>query len=85
MKAYAELLHITPYQLNAVTKNLLGKTSSQLITEQMVLEAKSFILATTDQINEIAFKLGYEDPAYFIRFFKKNTGYTPQVFRENFK
>ncbi|MDO5980275.1 helix-turn-helix domain-containing protein [Flavivirga spongiicola] len=82
---YSEMLHITPYKLNAITKNLLGKTSSQLINEQIILEAKRLLLATSNQINEIAFKLCYEDPAYFIRFFKRYTGYTPQVFRQNFK
>ncbi|PKH52259.1 AraC family transcriptional regulator [Tenacibaculum sp. Bg11-29] len=82
---YSKMLHITPYKLNAITKKMFGKTSSQLINEQIILEAKRLLLATSNQINEIAFKLCYEDPAYFIRFFKRNTGYTPQVFRQNFK
>ncbi len=82
---YAEMLCITPYKLNTITKNLLDKTSSQLINEQIILEAKRLLLATSNQVNEIAFQLCYEDPAYFIRFFKKHTGYTPQAFRQNFK
>ncbi|WP_064967577.1 helix-turn-helix domain-containing protein [Tenacibaculum ovolyticum] len=82
---YSKMLNITPYKLNAITKKMFGKTSSQLINEQIILEAKRLLLATSNQINEIAFKLCYEDPAYFIRFFKRNTGYTPQVFRQNFK
>jgi AraC-like DNA-binding protein len=82
---YSKMLNITPYKLNTITKKMFGKNSSQLINEQIILEAKRLLLATSNQINEIAFKLCYEDPAYFIRFFKRNTGYTPQVFRQNFK
>lgn len=82
---YANVLHQTPYKLNSVTKKLLGKTCSQMINEQIVLESKRLLLATSNQINEIAYKLGYEDPAYFIRFFKKHTGHTPKSFRKNFK
>ncbi|MDL5511105.1 helix-turn-helix domain-containing protein [Arenibacter sp. M-2] len=82
---YANMLHTTPYKLNSITKNLLGKTCSQLITQQIILEAKRLLLATSNQINEVAFQLCYEDPAYFIRFFKKHTNYTPQAFRDNFR
>ncbi len=82
---YANKLHQTPYKLNKITKKLLGKTCSQLINEQILLETKRLLLATSNQINEIAYKLGFEDPAYFIRFFKKHTGHTPESFRKNFK
>ncbi|TCI84875.1 helix-turn-helix domain-containing protein [Tenacibaculum sp. M341] len=81
---YAEVLNITTYKLNTTTKALLEKTASQLINEQIILEAKRLLLATPNQINEIAFKLGYQDPAYFIRFFKKHTSFTPLIFRQNF-
>jgi AraC family transcriptional activator of pobA len=82
---YATMLHLTPYQLNAITKEALGKTCSELINEQIVLEAKRHLLATSGRINEIALELGYEDISYFIRFFKKHTGLSPQAFRENFR
>lgn len=82
---YADMLHLTTYQLNAITKETLGKTCSQLINEQIVLEAKRHLLATSNQVNQIAYNLGYEDISYFIRFFKKHTGYSPEAFRQNFK
>jgi YesN/AraC family two-component response regulator len=82
---YAALLSLSTYQLNAITKTSVGKTVSDLISEQIILEAKRHLLATTDQVNDIANHLGYEDASYFIRFFKKHTGYTPDVFRKNFK
>ncbi|WP_343670941.1 AraC family transcriptional regulator [Chitinophaga sp.] len=82
---YAALLHLSPYQLNAITKSSLGKTCSTLINDHIILEAKRQLLATTNLINEIAWQLGYEDVSYFIRFFKKHTGQTPESFRQNFK
>ncbi|MBL6445304.1 helix-turn-helix domain-containing protein [Fulvivirga sp. 29W222] len=85
VKRYADMLHLTTYQLNAITKETLGKNCSQLINEQIILEAKRNLLATTNQVNEIAGLLGYVDTSYFIRFFKKQTGFSPEVYRQNFK
>jgi len=82
---YADLLNLSPYQLNAITKSSVGKTVSDLINEQIILEAKRHLLATPAQVKEIADHLGYEDPSYFIRFFKKHTGQSPETFRKNFK
>ncbi|MEQ8474688.1 helix-turn-helix transcriptional regulator [Fulvivirga sp.] len=82
---YADQLNLSTFQLNAITKMLLDKTASELIDEQVILESKRHLLATTDQVNQIAYKLGYEDPSYFIRFFKKHTGHSPQTFRQNFR
>jgi AraC family transcriptional activator of pobA len=82
---YAERLHLSAYQLNAITKSKLGKTCSSVIDEQIILEAKRLLLATSGQVSNIAFDLGYEDVSYFIRFFKKHTGYSPEVFRTHFR
>ncbi len=81
---YAEMLNLTPYQLNTITKTALGKTSSELINEQIILESKRYLLSTSNQVKEIAYHLGYEDASYFIRFFKKHTGLSPEAFRHNF-
>ncbi|MBT1697023.1 helix-turn-helix domain-containing protein [Fulvivirgaceae bacterium PWU4] len=82
---YADMLNLSPYQLNAITKTTLGKTCSELINDQVVLEAKRFLLGTTSQVNQIACDLGYDDASYFTRFFKKQTGYSPETFRHNFR
>ena len=82
---YAELLSLSPYQLNAITKTSVGKTVSDLINEQIILEAKRYLLATHSQIKDLADHLGYEDVSYFIRFFRKQTGHSPEAFRKNFK
>jgi len=82
---YAEKMHLTAYQLNSITKASLGKTCSDLINDFVLLEAKRYLLATSGQVNQIAGQLGYEDPSYFIRFFKKHTGYSPEAFRNKFR
>lgn len=82
---YAKLLNLSPYQLNAITKSVAGKTASDLITDQILLEAKRHLIGTSAQVKDIAFDLGYEDVSYFVRFFKKQAGSTPDAFRKNFR
>lgn len=82
---YADQMKLTSYQLNSITRTTVGKTSSGLINEHILLETKRYLLATTNQVNQISWHLGFEDVSYFIRFFKKHTGFTPEVFRNNFK
>ena len=82
---YADAMNMSVYQLNNVTKTTLGKTASNVINDHVILEAKRYLLATSEQVSQIAYHLGYEDPSYFIRFFKKHTQHTPEAFRSNFK
>ncbi len=85
VSVYAEMVNLSPFQLNSITKGLLGKTVSELIEAQIILEAKRYLLATPNQVNQIADHLGYDDVSYFIRFFKKHTGHSPEAFRNNFQ
>lgn len=82
---YTGKMNLSAYQLNEITKKTIGKTASTLIDEYILLQAKRYLLATSNQVKDIAWDLGYEDPSYFIRFFKKQTGTTPEIFRQNFK
>lgn len=79
---YATLLHVTPRQLNALVQQFTGKTAGTLIKERILLEARRLLFTDTLSIKEIGYQLGFEDPAYFNRFFKKNVGIAPQQFRE---
>ncbi|HEY1046971.1 MAG TPA: AraC family transcriptional regulator [Bacteroidia bacterium] len=81
---YAEMMNLSTYQLNAIIKSTIGKTCSEAINAQIMLESKRRLLAGSDQISTIADDLGYEDVSYFIRFFKKQTGYTPEAYRKHF-
>lgn len=78
---YANLLNISSKTLASITKKNVGKTPSQLIVERVVLEAKRLLKFTALQINEIAFQLGFEDPSYFVKYFKKKVGSSPRAFR----
>lgn len=82
---YTEMMNLSPYQLNEITKSSIGKTASELINEHIILEAKKYLLATSNQVKDIADHLGYEDTSYFIRFFKKHIGHSPEAFRHNFR
>ncbi|PWJ56732.1 AraC-like DNA-binding protein [Dyadobacter jejuensis] len=81
IKTYAAMLNVTPNHLNHICKVVLGKTASQLHYDRLIIEAKRLLLHTELTIKEVGFKLKFEDPSYFVRFFKKHTGLTPQAFR----
>ena len=80
---YSGLMNLSSYQLNEISKTSVGKTASAMIDEYIVLEAKRYLLATPNQVKEIADQLGFEDPSYFIRFFKKHSGVSPDAFRKS--
>jgi AraC-like DNA-binding protein len=82
---YTRLMNLSSYQLNEITKSSVGKTASEIINEHIVLEAKRYLLATPNQVKEIADHLGYGDISYFIRFFRKHAGFSPEAFRHNFR
>jgi len=82
---YASLLNITEKHLNRITRACFNKTSTQVIAERIVLEAKRMLIHTGKQVTQIAYDLGYNDASYFVRFFKKNAGVTPLKFLERYR
>lgn len=81
--SYAELLHVSANYLNKICKEETGQTAGELIRKRITIEAQRLLHYTNYSINEIADKLGFENPSYFITFFKKQTGSTPEQFRKN--
>lgn len=81
VKAYAALLNITPLYLNEVMNEITGFSASYWIQQEVLLEAKRLLYYSGMDVNEVAYELGYEDAAYFSRFFKKNAGVTASDFR----
>jgi AraC family transcriptional activator of pobA len=81
VKDYSSLLHITPLYLNEVVKEITGFPASYWIHEEILLEAKRLLHYTTLDVKQIAHTLGYDDHAYFSRFFRKHTGMTASEFR----
>ncbi len=82
VSAYAEQLSLTPNYLNYICKKVVGKTASQLLHERLIIEAQRLLVHTTQSVKEIGFLMGFDDPSYFVRFFKKYTGKTPAEFRQ---
>jgi AraC-like DNA-binding protein len=78
---YASQLHITLKHLNRVCNEILKKTTTEVITDRIILEAKRMLMDKKFTVNEIATELGYDDYSYFTRLFKKNTAMTPTDFR----
>ncbi|QRA43906.1 AraC family transcriptional regulator [Chryseobacterium cucumeris] len=81
---YAELLHIAPKTLTHKFKNLKLESPNQFIINRILLEAKRLLFYTDKPVKEIAYDLGYEDPAYFNRLFTNKTGSTPANFKKNY-
>ncbi len=79
---YAEQLGISPKRLNQILKENLDKTGMQLIHDRVILEAKRNIIHSERTIKEIAYHLNFSDRPYFSRFFKKQTGQTPEEFQK---
>jgi AraC family transcriptional activator of pobA len=79
---YADLLSLTPNHLSDSIKKISGKTAGELIQQRIILEAKRLLLHSSGSTKEIAYQLGFNDPSYFSRFFKINTGYAPESFRK---
>jgi AraC-like DNA-binding protein len=80
---YAEMLNINPSCLNELAKRLTGITAGELIRNRVIDETKKLLYSSNLSGKEIAYELGFEDPAYFSRFFKKYTGTTLKEFRDN--
>ena len=78
---YAKQLNVSPNHLNRCIKETFEKSTTQLIAEMLILEAKVLLHQPSTSISEISFSIGFEDPSYFGRFFKKQTGQTPTEFR----
>jgi AraC-like DNA-binding protein len=79
---YAEVLHLSPKKLSALTTRVLGKNASEIIKEQIIIESKNRLAHTGLSIAEISFQLQFTDPSYFIKAFRKYTGLTPGQYRE---
>lgn len=78
---YAAELGISAAHLNALCRRLAGQSALQLINQRLLLEAKRSLVYTAMTVNQISDSLGFSEPAYFSRFFKRGCGLTPKTFR----
>lgn len=80
---YGELMNLAPSYLNSICKDSLGKTLTDLIQSRLLLEAKRMFAFSDMNVNEVAAKINFKDPSYFVRWFKKQNGSTPEDFRKS--
>lgn len=78
---YASMLNITPKYLNQVTREILGVTAKSIIHEQLTIQARRELKFSDDSIKQIAFKLGFSEPSHFSKYFKRQVGCSPSVYR----
>ena len=82
---YAEKLALTPAHLNRICRKVTGQPVGRLIAERQMEEARRDLMFTSMTIQQIAFDLGFADPAYFNRFFSREAGLTPKSYRDQEK
>jgi AraC family transcriptional activator of pobA len=78
---YARKIGITAAHLNVLCRQAVGQSALDLIHERMLLEARRNLVYTSMTVSVVSYTLGFSDPAYFTRFFKRRVGLSPKDFR----
>lgn len=79
---FADQLAVHVNYLNRTLKAVTGKTTTQLIAERVIQEARALLLHTDYTISQISYGLGFEEPTHFTQFFHKHTQITPSSLRQ---
>ncbi len=80
---YAQAMHITMPHLCSTIKGVSSRTAGDIITDAIVTDAKAQLKITVLPIKEIALSLGFDNVAFFNRFFKTHVGVTPKAYRNS--
>jgi AraC-like DNA-binding protein len=81
---YADMLSMSTKNLNAICKKTVNRTASELIHSRIILEAKRLLLHAEWSVQQVGEMLQFYDPSYFVRFFRKHSGMTPEKFRRTY-
>lgn len=81
VSAYASALGVSQTALRTACAKVAGRSPAEILDQRALLEARRALLYTTLSVTEIAFSLGFSDPAYFSRFFQRNMGLPPRAYR----
>ncbi|OPJ63376.1 response regulator transcription factor [Clostridium oryzae] len=84
-KTLADVVYLTPSYLSALFKKEVGKTISDYIVEVRIEKSKEYLKDNRLKLLEVALNVGYSDPNYYTKVFKKITGITPSQYREKYK
>jgi AraC-like DNA-binding protein len=80
---YARDLAVSPAHLRLLCRRHLGVPAKEVIQERLEVEARRLLLFTDESTERVARELGFRDPSYFARFFRRRTGASPARFRES--
>jgi AraC family transcriptional activator of pobA len=78
---YAERLGLSTERLNRMVRAETGHNAQALLHARLAREACRRLVHVAAPVSRLAFELGFEDPAYFCRFFKRQTGLSPSDYR----
>jgi len=78
---YASELGVSPGHLSALCRASLRRSAGRVVRERVALEARRLLAYSDLTAAEVGFRLGFEDPAYFARFVRRETGLAPTAFR----
>ncbi len=76
---YAVQMGITERRLNEACKTATRHNANGYLKERLLLEAKRLLYNTRFSVKEISHRLGFEDPSYFNRFFRKTSVVPPGI------
>ncbi|MCB1350940.1 MAG: helix-turn-helix domain-containing protein [Maritimibacter sp.] len=79
---YADRLGVTPTHLTRVMRTATGQPATAAIQDRIIREARRNLAYSNLSVSQIAYGLGYEDPAHFSRVFRRATGLSPSAFRK---
>lgn len=79
--ALAAELALGEGRLNAVCRRVSGRSAQEVLHARVMLEAKRSLVYTSMTVAEVAYALGFTDPAYFSRFFARRAGVSPAAYR----
>jgi AraC family transcriptional activator of pobA len=79
---YAERLGLTPERLNRLVRAEADRSALEIIHGRLAREACRRLVYVPAPVSKLAFDLGFDDPAYFCRFFKRQTGLSPRAYRQ---
>ncbi len=82
---YAKMLSVSSKTLTNCTKGISNQTPLEIINDRLILEARRMLAYSKRNVNEIGYELGFEDPSYFVKFFKRQMTISPGDFRKQEK
>lgn len=82
---YAEKLGFSTKKLNGIVRFVTNKSVKEFLDDVVIIKAKREILHTELSIKQIAYNIGFKDPANFYKYFRKHTSFTPEMYRNRYK